>query len=161
MADKDNVTELPIPPDKGLEVTNKHKKARVFRDYLIEKNTINMFKEEEVETGVIFRSAYKIKDENKQFMIIFNDSIYITMQSLIIRDVPPEKREQMLRVINQLQFEFPTVKYVLTPDNHLMTSMTFHGNENTMQPATILLCTIEYFKVLAANHYDRFLAVLA
>ncbi|OOB80230.1 MAG: hypothetical protein BEN19_06055 [Epulopiscium sp. Nuni2H_MBin003] len=146
---------------KTSTVTNKHKKARVFRDYIINQNTVNMFKEEEIENAILFRSAYKIKDENKQFMIIINDSIYTTMQSLIIKDIPEDKREHMLRIINQLQFEFPTVKYVITPDNHLMTSMTFHGTDKTMDPGTMILCTVEYFKALANNHYDRFLAVLA
>ncbi|OOB78688.1 MAG: hypothetical protein ATN33_04850 [Epulopiscium sp. Nele67-Bin001] len=143
-----------------MAITNKHKKARVFRDFLISKNTINMFKEDEIDTAVLFRGAYKINEENKQFMIIINDSIYITMQALLIRDVPDDKRDAMLTVINQLQFEYPTVKYVLTPDNHLMTSITFHGTDTTMDPSTILMCTVEYFKVLNDTHYKRFLDVL-
>ena len=34
-----------------MNVTAKHKKARIFRDFLIETNGINMFKEEEKENG--------------------------------------------------------------------------------------------------------------
>ncbi len=143
-----------------MAITNKHKKARVFRDYLISKNTVNIFKEDEIEHAILFRSVYKIKEENKQFMIIINDSIYITMQSMVIRDIPADKKPALLELINQLQFEFPTVKYVITPDNHLMTSITFHGSDETMDPGTIIMCSIEYFKLLNQNHYDRFLAVI-
>ena len=34
-----------------MNVTAKHKKARIFRDFLIETNGINMFKEEEKENA--------------------------------------------------------------------------------------------------------------
>ncbi|OON98012.1 MAG: hypothetical protein ATN36_01935 [Epulopiscium sp. Nele67-Bin005] len=143
-------------------VTQKHKKARIFRDFLISQNNEKMFKEEEVDNAILFRSVYKVKeDDKKQFMLIFNDSVYITMQSLVVRDIPEDKREHMLRIVNQVQYEYPTVKYVITPEGHLMTSMTFHGTENTLDPATILMCSLEFFKVLTTNHYDRFLAVLA
>ena len=39
-----------------MNVTAKHKKARIFRDFLIETNGINMFKEEEKENAILFRS---------------------------------------------------------------------------------------------------------
>ncbi|OOO00652.1 MAG: hypothetical protein ATN35_06230 [Epulopiscium sp. Nele67-Bin004] len=143
-----------------MATTNKHKKARVFRDYLIEKDSMKMFKEEELEQAILFRSAYKIKDETKVFMIIINDSIYITMQAMVMRDVPAEKRADFLELINTIQVEYPTVKYVLTPDNQLMTSTTFHGTDESIQPGTIMMCTIEYLKVLSTKHYERFEALL-
>ncbi|OON95003.1 MAG: hypothetical protein ATN32_07570 [Candidatus Epulonipiscium fishelsonii] len=144
-----------------MAVTMKHKKARVFRDFLINKDTIKMFKEEETDNAVLFRSIYNVREnDKKQFVIIMNDSIYITMQSLILKEVPENKRQDIINLINQIQFEYPTVKYVVTPEGHLMTSIAFHGSDKTMDPATILMCTIEYFKVLQNNHYERFLACI-
>ena len=145
-----------------MAVTAKHKKARAFRDFLISSNSVNMFKEEEINNSIVFRSVYQVKeDAKKQFMIIIDDSVYIHMQSLILSDIPEEKRDAMLRVINELHFEYPTVKYVLTKEGHLMTSMAFHATEKSMDPSIIVMCTIEFFKTVAKDHYDRLLAVLA
>lgn len=145
-----------------MAVTAKHKKARIFRDFLISSNSVNMFKEEEIGTSIIFRSIYKVReDDSKQFMIIFDDSVYVHMQSLILADIPEEKRDAMLNVINEIHFEYPTVKYVLTKEGHVMTSMAFHATEKNIDPSIIVMCTIEFFKVVAQNHYERFLAVLA
>lgn len=144
-----------------MAVTAKHKKARVFRDFLITSEGINMFKEEELEPAIVFRSVYPVKEnDQKQFMIIIDDSVYITMQSLIVKDVPEEKREAMLKVLNEIHIEYPTVKYVLTEDGQLMTSMVFHAHESNMDASLVLRCVIEFFKVLSSNHYDRFLEVM-
>ena len=145
-----------------MAVTAKHKKARIFRDFLISSNSVNMFKEEEIGNSIIFRSIYKVReDDSKQFMIIFDDSVYVHMQSLILADIPEEQRDAMLNVINEIHFEYPTVKYVLTKEGHVMTSMAFHATEKNIDPSIIVMCTIEFFKVVAQNHYERFLAVLA
>ncbi|MEG0014396.1 MAG: hypothetical protein RR618_04650 [Cellulosilyticaceae bacterium] len=145
-----------------MAVTAKHKKAREFRDFLISSNSINMFKEEEINNSIIFRSVYQVReDAKKQFMIIIDDSVYIHMQSLILSDIPEEKTDAMLRVLNELHFEYPTVKYVLTKEGHIMTSMAFHATEKSMDPSIIVMCTIEFFKTMSKDHYDRLLAVLA
>lgn len=145
-----------------MAVTTKHKKARIFRDFLINSNSVNMFKEDEINNSIVFRSVYNVREnDKKQFMLIIDDSVYIHMQSLILADIPEEKRDEMLRVINQLHFEYPTVKYVITQEGHLMTSMAFHATEKNLDPSIIIMCTIEFFKVLAKDHYDRLLAVLA
>ncbi|MEF9960554.1 MAG: hypothetical protein RR448_06695 [Niameybacter sp.] len=144
-----------------MNVTAKHKKARIFRDFLIETDGVNMFKEEEKEHAILFRSMYPVREEDKkQFMFIIDDSIYVTMQSLIVSEVPEDKRAAMLEVINQIHFEYPTVKYVLTPTGQVMTSTIFHAHEGNFDAGTAVKCTIELFKVIASNHYGRFLAVL-
>ncbi|MEG1636393.1 MAG: hypothetical protein RR324_02680 [Cellulosilyticaceae bacterium] len=123
-----------------VAVTAKHKKAREFRDFLISSNSINMFKEEEINNSIIFRSVYQVReDAKKQFMIIIDDSVYIHMQSLILSDIPEEKTDAMLRVLNELHFEYPTVKYVLTKEGHIMTSMAFHATEKSMDPSIIVM----------------------
>lgn len=145
-----------------MAVTAKHKKARAFRDFLISSESINMFKEEEINNSIVFRSVYEVReDDKKQFMIIIDDSVYTHMQSLILSNVPDEKRAAMLSVINQIHFEYPTVKYVLTQEGHLMTSMAFHATDKNIDPSLMVMCTIEFFKVMAKEHYDRLLAVLA
>lgn len=147
--------------ETSMNVTAKHKKARIFRDFLIETDGVNMFKEEEKEHAILFRSMYPVReDDKKQFMFIIDDSIYVTMQSLIIAEVPEEKRAEMLQVINQIHFEYPTVKYVLTPTGQIMTSSIFHAHEANFDAGTAVKCTIELFKVIAKDHYGRFLQVL-
>lgn len=144
-----------------MAVTAKHKKARIFRDFLINNESVNMFKEEEVERAILFRSVYPVKeDDKKQFMLIVDDTVYITMQALILKDIPEEKRDAILRLANKIHIEYPTVKYVLTEDGQLMTSMVFHAHESNMDPGLILTCIIEFFKVVSTNHNDRFLDVL-
>ncbi|MHC1749124.1 MAG: hypothetical protein AB9856_12525 [Cellulosilyticaceae bacterium] len=145
-----------------MAVTAKHKKARIFRDFLISSESVNMFKEEELEQAILFRSVYPIKpDVNKQFMIIIDDTIYVTMQALIIEEVPVEKRQVVLDYINQIHLNYPSVKYVLTPDNQIMTSMMFHAHENNMDPTMIMMCILEFFKVVGSTHYDELQKVIA
>lgn len=144
-----------------MNVTAKHKKARMFRDFLIQTDGINMFKEEERDHAILFRSLYPVREEEKkQFMIIIDDTVYITMQALIVPEVPEEKRDEMLKLINKIHLEYPTVKYVLTETGQVMTSMVFHAHENNFDPASTLRCILELFKVLANNHYDRFLQII-
>lgn len=145
-----------------MAVTAKHKKARIFRDFLIQTEGMKMFKEEENENVIFFRSIFPFPDEEKkQFMLIIDDSIYLTMQALILPDIPVEKRDAIVKLINQIHFEYPTVKYVLTPDGQLMTSTVFHAHENNLDPSVVLRCTVELFKVISTQHYDRFKKVLA
>ena len=147
--------------EQPMAVTAKHKKARIFRDFLIETDGMKMFKEEEQERAILFRSIYPFGEEKKQFMLIIDDSIYLTMQALIMQDIPEEKRDEVVKLINQIHFEFPTVKYVLTPDGQLMTSAVYHAHENNLDPSLVIRCTVELFKVISAQHYDRFKQVLA
>ncbi|MGL4343930.1 MAG: hypothetical protein ACRCTE_01930 [Cellulosilyticaceae bacterium] len=144
-----------------MAVTAKHKKARAFRDFLIATNGMNMFREEELDDAIAFRSLYPLNETDKiQFMILINDSIYTTMQSLIIPEVPAEKREAMLELINQIHLEYPTVKYVLTSEGQVMTSMSFHSGPENMDSKMVMMCIIEFFKVVATNHLERFNGLL-
>jgi hypothetical protein len=144
-----------------VAVTVKHKKARIFRDFLISTNGVDMFKEDEVENAVLFRSAYPItEEEKKQFVVIIDDTVYVTMQALIVKDVNPEKKGALLEVINQIHTEHPTVKYVITKEGQLMTSMVFHAHDKNMDPSLILRCILEFFKVVGANHYGRFMEII-
>ena len=139
----------------------RHKKARMLRDFMIETQTVNMFKEEEKENAILFRSLYPVReDDKKQFMLIIDDTVYVTMQALIVPEVPEEKRDEMLKLINTIHLEYPTVKYVLTPTGQVMTSMVFHAHEKNFDPASTLRCILELFKVITNNHYDRFLKVI-
>lgn len=145
-----------------MAVTAKHKKARAFRDFLIETESINMFKEEERENAILFRSIYPVReDDKKQFMLIIDDSVYITMQALIVPKVQEECYEDVLKLINQIHLEYPTVKYVLTPTGEVMTSMVFHATEKSIDPGVMVRCVIKFFEVLKENHYDRFNAIIA
>ncbi|MGL4736775.1 MAG: hypothetical protein ACRCW2_04890 [Cellulosilyticaceae bacterium] len=144
-----------------MAVTAKHKKARAFRDFLIATNGMNMFREDEIEDAIAFRSLYPLNENDKiQFMIIINDSIYTTMQSLVVSDVPTEKRAAMLELINQIHLEYPTVKYVLTADGQVMTSMSFHSGPENLDSKMVMMCIIEFFKVVAGSHLDRFNGLL-
>lgn len=144
-----------------MAVTAKHKKARIFRDFLIETEGMNMFREEEQENTIFFRSIFPFpNEEKKQFMLIIDDSIYLTMQALIAQDIPVEKRGAVIELINQIHFEYPTVKYVLTPEGQIMTSTVFHAHENNLDPSIVLRCTVELFKVISTQHYPRIMQVL-
>jgi hypothetical protein len=74
--------------------------------------------------------------------------------------VPTEKREKVLDVINQVHILYPTMKFVLSPEGNIMTSMIFHGNENNVDGKMILMCTLEFFKAFDANVYKRFAEIL-
>ncbi len=142
---------------KQSTVTSRYKKARIFRDFLIETDTVKMFKEDEKEGAILFRSLYPIsEEEKKQFMIIIDDSVYVTMQAMIVPEVPEEKRIEMLQLLNQIQLEYPTVKYVLTQGGQVMTSMVFHSTENHMDSAIMMRCILRFFEVVKNNHYQRF-----
>lgn len=146
---------------KQSTVTARYKKARIFRDFLIETDTVKMFKEDEKETAILFRSLYPLREnDKKQFMIIIDDSVYVTMQSMIIPQVPEEKRMEMLKLLNQIQLEYPTVKYVLTQTGQVMTSMVFHATEKHMDSAIMMRCILRFFEIVRENHYQRLLDVV-
>ena len=145
-----------------MAVSARHKIARQFRDFLIESDSIKMFKEEEMDSAVIFRSLYTIKEDNRvQFMIIVNDSVYVSMQALLFTGIPEEKRQELLELINTIHIQYPTMKFVLSPDGNLMTSMVFHGTEQNLDSKMILMCSLEFFKTYAATIYDRFNEIIS
>ncbi len=144
-----------------MAVTAKHKKAKVFRDYLIQTESVNMFKEEETDNAILFRSIYTFgENERKQFMLVIDDSVYLAMQALIVQDVPEAKRADVLALINELHFQYPTVKYVLTAEGQIMTSTVYHMHEKNLEPSIIIRCTIELLKAINEQHYPRIKAIL-
>lgn len=110
----------------------RHKKARMIRDYMIEKDVIKMFKEEEQEKVILFRTVYPMKGDNKPVVINVDDTPYVGTQILVAAEVPAEKRADVLELINKFNLELPTVKYVLTADDGIVASMFFPADEGTL-----------------------------
>ncbi|MGL4362478.1 MAG: hypothetical protein ACRCSG_04285 [Cellulosilyticaceae bacterium] len=145
-----------------MSVTTKHKKARMLRDYFIEVGNMKLFKEEEQDKYIFFRSAFPFAENDaKQFMLILDDSVYLTMQALILQGIPSEKRSAVLELINTLHLQSPSIKYVLTDDGQLMTSAIFHAHEDNLDPKLVMSCVIEMFKTIGKQHYDQFKNILA
>jgi hypothetical protein len=133
----------------------RHKKARMLRDFMIQTDMVNLFKEDEQQDTIFFRTAYPMLGDNRQVVINIDDTVYAAVQTLLIEDVPQEKTEEVLKCLNEFNLQYPTLKYVLTKDHHIITSMFFNGDENTFNANLILGTTIQMMKNITEKHYGQ------
>lgn len=138
----------------------RHKKARMLRDFMIQTDTIKMFKEDENDDTIFFRSVYPMGDDKKQIVITINDTVYLGLQALIKAQVPEEKNDAVLRVLNECALELPTVKYVLTKDHCVVISMFFPADENHFNAQLIMGTIVQVLKHVNENHYAKIKAVV-
>ena len=138
----------------------RHKKARMIRDFMIQTDTIKMFKEDENDDTIFFRSIYPMGEDKKQIVININDSVYLGLQALVAAQVPEEKNDAMLKVLNECSLELPTVKYVLTKDQCIVASMFFPADENHFNPQLIMGTIVQVLKNVNEKHYAKIKAVV-
>jgi len=139
----------------------RHKKARMLRDFMIEADMVKLFKEEEQADSIFFRTVYPMLGDNKQVVINIDDTIYVGVQTLIIENVIEEKEIEILKCINNFNLQFPTLKYVLTQDKHVITSMFFNGDETTFNANLIVGTTIQMMKNIGEKHYGQLKDIVA
>lgn len=138
----------------------RHKKARMLRDFMIETDMIKLFKEDEGENTIFFRTAYPMLGDNKQVVINIDDTVYIGVQTLVAEDVPEDKTQAVFECLNEFNLQFPTLKYVLTKDHHVITSMFFTGDEDTFNANLVLGTTIQMMKNIAEMQYEKLKTIL-
>lgn len=138
----------------------RHKKAKLIRDFMIQTNTVNMFKEDENNDTIFFRSIYPMGEDKKQVVININDSVYLGLQSLLFQEVPVEKKEAVLNVLNECNLELPTLKYVLTKDQCVVVSMFFPADENHFNPGLIMGTVVQVLKNVSEKHYNKIKEVI-
>lgn len=138
----------------------RHKKAKLIRDFMIQTDTIKMFKEDENNDTIFFRSVYPMGEEKRQVVININDSVYLGLQALLVANVPEEKNDAVLRVLNECSLELPTVKYVLTKDQCVVISMFFPADENHFNPQLIMGTIVQVLKNVNEKHYAKIKAAV-
>ena len=138
----------------------RHKKAKMIRDFMIQTDTVKMFKEDENDDTIFFRSVYPMGEDKKQIVININDSVYLGLQALIASQVPEEKNEAVLKVLNECALELPTVKYVLTKDQCIVISMFFPADENHFNAQLIMGTIVQVLKNVNEKHYAKIKAVI-
>lgn len=138
----------------------RHKKAKLIRDFMIQTNTVNMFKEDENNDTIFFRSIYPMGEDKKQIVININDTAYLGLQGLLFQEVPVEKREAVLKVLNECNLELPTVKYVLTNDQCVVVSMFFPADEKHFNAGLIMGTIVQILKHVSERHYDKMKEVI-
>ena len=138
----------------------RHKKARMLRDFMIQTDTIKMFKEDENDDTIFFRSIYPMGEDKKQIVITINDTVYLGLQALIAANVPEEKNDVVLKVLNECALELPTVKYVLTKDHCVVISMFFPADENHFNAQLIMGTIVQVLKHVNENHYAKIKSVI-
>lgn len=138
----------------------RHKKARMLRDFMIQTDTIKMFKEDENDDTIFFRSIYPMGEDKRQMVININDSVYLGMQALLAADVPKEKNEAVLKVLNECALEIPTVKYVLTKEQCVVISIFFPADENHFNAQLIMGTIVQVLKHVSENHYAKIKEVI-
>ena len=138
----------------------RHKKAKLIRDFMIQTNTVNMFKEDENDDTIFFRSIYPMGEDKKQVVININDSVYLGLQSLLFQQIPTEKNEALLNVLNECNLELPTLKYVLTKDQCVVVSMFFPADEKHFNPQLIMGTIVQILKNVNEKHYNKIKEVI-
>lgn len=143
-----------------MAVFPRHKKARMLRDFMIQTDTIKMFREDEKDNAIIFRSIYPMDGDKKQVILTVEDNVYLGVQALIWQGVSEEKVDEVTKAINQFNLELPTVKYVLTQDRSVIVSMFFPADEKHLNPALIIGTIPQIMKNVAERHYGRLKEIL-
>lgn len=138
----------------------RHKKAKMIRDFMIQTDTVKMFKEDEVNDTIFFRSIYPMGEDKKQIVININDSIYLGLQVLLLSDIPKEKNAEVLEVVNECNLELPAIKYVFTKEQCIIASMFFPADENHFNPQLIMATIIQVLKSVTEKHYPKMKEVL-
>lgn len=133
----------------------RHLKAKAIRDYMIETNTVSMFKEEENETTIFFRSLYEMDGDRVQLVININDTPHLGFQCLLASDVKEEKIPAVLETLNKCNYEIPAIKYVLTDDKCVVVSMFIPVDADHMNPALIMATFAEILKSVNQMHYKK------
>ena len=133
----------------------RHKKAKILRDYMIQNDIVKMFKEDEKDDCIFFRTMYPMGEDRKQVVLTVNDSVYLGLQSLLVSEIPVEKNEEVLACLNQFNLELPTVKYVLTKDQCIVVSMFFTVEDKNMNPAMVIGAMTQVLKNVAERHYAK------
>ena len=139
----------------------RHKKARMLREFMIETQTVNMFKEEEKDDTIFFRSIYPMGEDKKQVVITINDTVYLGVQSLLMNEIPEERNAAILDCLNECNLELPTVKYVLTKDQCVVVSMFFPADEAHFNAGLIMGAIVQVMKNVSEKHYEKIKAALA
>lgn len=139
----------------------RHKKAKLLRDFMIQTNTISMFREDENDSTIFFRSVYPMGEDKKQVVININDTVYLGLQSLLFQQIPVEKNADLLVLLNECNLELPTVKYVLTKDQCVVVSMFFPADENHFNAAMIMGTVVQVLKHINEKHYEKIKELLA
>ena len=133
----------------------RHKKAKLLRDYMIQTDTVKMFKEDEKDDSIFFRTVYTMAEDRKQVVLTINDSVYLGLQSLLVQNVPVEKNADVLALLNQCNLELPTVKYVLTKDQCIVVSMFFPADENHFNAGLVMGAMVQVLKNVNEKHYAK------
>ena len=142
-----------------MAANSRHKKARMLRYFMIETKTVNMFKEDEKDDTIFFRSIYPMGEDKVQVVMTINDSPYLGVQALLLKDVGEDKNTQIIECLNELNLELPTLKYVLTKDHCVVVSMFFPADEKHFGPALIMGTVVQMMKTVANNHFARLKSV--
>ena len=144
-----------------MAVNLRHKKARMIRDFMIETKTLEMFKEEERNDTIFFRSIYPMgENDNKQVVITINDTVYLGVQSLLLNNIPEECNPAILDCLNECNLELPTVKYVLTKDQCVVVSMFIPADHEHFNAALIMGTIVELMKNVSKRHYEKIKAAI-
>ena len=138
----------------------RYKKAKLIRDFMIKTNTVKMFKEDEDDDTIFFRSIYPMGEDKRQIVININDTAYLGLQCLLFQEVPAEKREAVLQVLNECNLDLPTIKYVLTNDHCVVVSMFFSADENHFNPGLIMGTIVQVLKNVSERHYSKMKEVI-
>lgn len=138
----------------------RHKKARIIRDCMIETDIIKMFKEDEQENSIFFRTVYPMGEDRKQVVINVDDTIYLGVQTLLVENVPEEKSAEVKQLLNTFNLELPTVKYVLTKDLNIISSMFFIADEKHLDGRLVVGTVIQMMKTIADRHYSELKKIL-
>lgn len=138
-----------------MATEQRYKKAKILRDYMIQADVLKMFKEDEKDDTIFFRTAYTMAGDRKQVVLAINDSVYLGLQALLVQNVPAEKNAEVLAYLNECNLELPTVKYVLTKDQAVVASMFFTADEKTILPQMIIGGTMQVLKNVAERHYSK------
>jgi hypothetical protein len=138
----------------------RHKKAKMLRDFMIAADMINLFQEDEQEDTIFFRTAYPMQNDNKQLVLSIDDTVYLGVQTLLFENVPEEKIAEVLSCINDFNLQFPTLKYVLTKDKHIITTMFFTADESFFNVNLIFGTTIQMMKNIGEMQYGKLKSIL-
>lgn len=114
-------------------------------------------KEEKDET--VYRSGYSIKDTTLIFFIILNDSAFSSVMCRVGTLQNKEKRNEILELVNYLNFRYTAAKFTLDLENNLDFKIDFIGTDEEFNPEMVIQVTLNVLKMVEQD-FENIMKVL-
>lgn len=134
-------------------------KVSKFEKYLNDVN-LRMFEKTQDGEMVIFKSSYTFCNEQKVFIIIFDNSAYTQVLCRLARLDNPAKTEKMLYLLNELNAKYKQLKFIIDDEGNVDFSIDYVALDEDFNCQLFLAIVFSIFKNVESE-YSKFMRITA